>query len=65
MNRVNAGRRAIGMYCLRAMTLGNRISWLGERTSRSYLKKAHAVHSVVTLKNATIGPAAHTKLSIR
>src|SRR5262249_39845434 len=36
LNRVKAGRRAVGMYSLSAMTLGTRISKVGLRTVRSY-----------------------------
>jgi hypothetical protein len=36
LNRVNAGRRLAGMYSFNEITLGRRISKLGERTIRSY-----------------------------
>src|SRR5487761_353283 len=36
LNRVKAGRRAIGMYSLSEMTLGSFISKDGLRTTRSY-----------------------------
>ena len=36
LNRVNAGRRAAGIYSFSAITLGSRIDMLGDRTAVSY-----------------------------